>query len=123
MKNRQRLNNTIKNVGAAAKGIAASPTAKKYTNDFLLILRMLKDYASGEYKYLSGSTVVSIALTALYIVSPIDIIPDHLPVIGGIDDAIVLTVLLKMLSEELKMYKAWLTVETSKEEENVQNSQ
>ncbi len=44
---------------------------------------------------------VSIGLSALYLASPIDLIPDWIPVLGQIDDFIVAAVLLDSLFENV----------------------
>jgi uncharacterized membrane protein YkvA (DUF1232 family) len=48
--------------------------------------RMLKAVLRGEYKGMSYGTLGLLALGLIYIVSPIDAIPDLLPIVGVVDD-------------------------------------
>jgi uncharacterized membrane protein YkvA (DUF1232 family) len=43
----------------------------------------------------------------LYFVNPIDVLPDFIPIIGGLDDAILLAYLLKVIDKEIEKFIAW----------------
>jgi uncharacterized membrane protein YkvA (DUF1232 family) len=60
-------------------------------------------------RYLADSRVpiyrkVAIVLAVIYIVSPVDAIPDMIPVVGWLDDLGVLGLLIGGLMRELDMY-------------------
>lgn len=65
---------------------------------------LVRDYAKGEYRQVPWWTVLSGAAALVYFFSPIDIIPDFIPVLGLIDDAIVLRFVLRALQEDLRLY-------------------
>ncbi|TDC74588.1 YkvA family protein [Actinomadura sp. 7K507] len=48
--------------------------------------RMLKSVLRGQYKGMSVGTLGLLALGLVYIISPIDAIPDMIPVVGIVDD-------------------------------------
>lgn len=48
----------------------------------------------------------------IYFVSPVDLIPDVIPVIGLTDDAVVLGFVIRTVRQELEAFMAW---ETGKE--------
>jgi len=52
-------------------------------------------------------TIAAIIGSLLYIFSPIDLIPDLIPVAGLLDDAAVLGLCLNGISADLKNYSAW----------------
>ena len=43
----------------------------------------------------------------LYFVSPIDLIPDFIPLIGGLDDVLLLGFLIKIIDKEIERFLTW----------------
>ncbi len=66
---------------------------------------LLKDYWNGDYREVSWGTIASIIVALLYIFSPIDLIPDFIPVIGLTDDAMVVAFCLNLIHKDLEKYK------------------
>src|SRR5437588_10862788 len=58
--------------------------------DIKLLVALLRDYANRTYHEAPFGAVAAIATAILYLVSPFDVIPDFIPVIGYMDDAAVL---------------------------------
>ena len=52
--------------------------------------------------------VAGIVFTLIYIISPIDLIPDYILGIGQIDDAAILGFCLYLLRKDVRKYKEWL---------------
>lgn len=75
--------------------------------DLPLLVRLLKAWKSGSYRGLSMRTIVSLAAALLYVVSPIDLMPDFIPGIGLIDDAAVLALLLHSIAQDLAAFRVW----------------
>lgn len=69
------------------------------------LFRMLKDIVCGSYKA-SFLTTVAVVATIIYIISPIDLLPDIIPFLGWTDDGIVFYFLLKRLMREMDRYDA-----------------
>lgn len=76
-------------------------------SDLPLLARLLKAWKGGSYRGLSMRTIVSLAAALLYIVSPIDLMPDFIPGIGLIDDAAVLALLLHSIAQDLAAFRVW----------------
>lgn len=72
--------------------------------NFKLLRRML---THPEYR-LSPATWVSIAGALAYVICPVDIIPDIIPVLGWVDDAFVLTMVMASVSAEIEDFKLFL---------------
>ena len=51
--------------------------------------------------------IIIVIIAALYIISPIDLIPDFIPLIGFMDDIAVLTTIISALQGELVKYRNW----------------
>lgn len=76
-------------------------------SDLPLLGRLLQAWRRGSYRGLSARTILSLAGALLYVVSPIDLLPDFLPGIGFIDDAVVLALLLQSLAQDLAAFRVW----------------
>ncbi len=88
---------------------------KKFTNgalsrfvaDLKLLFAIIQDYVKGKYKEVPFWTIAAIVAALLYVLSPIDLIPDFIPGIGFLDDALVVAACLAMVQQDLKIYKKW----------------
>ena len=76
--------------------------------DLKLYVSLIKDYRSGAYKKFPFLSAAGIVFTLVYIISPIDLIPDYIIGLGQIDDAAVVGLCLYLLKKDLKKYKQWL---------------
>lgn len=70
------------------------------------LMSMISDMWRGTYKA-SMLTIVALVLGILYILSPIDIIPDFWPIVGWMDDGAIMYFLLKRLMIEMQRHAAW----------------
>ncbi|MFC0269288.1 YkvA family protein [Kushneria aurantia] len=68
---------------------------------------MMRDWWRGAYRPLPRRAVMLMGVCVLYIVSPIDLIPDFLLGWGWLDDVIIGGWLLAKLDEELDDYRQW----------------
>ena len=87
-------------------GKALGPLAK-FARNMKLLFSMVKDYVNGTYRGVSWVTIAAVVGSLLYIFSPIDLIPDFIPVLGLTDDAAVLALCLKKIAGDLAKYKTW----------------
>lgn len=75
--------------------IVSNGSLSKFMKDVKLYFRMLSDVSSRRYTRVPKGTVAAIIGTLLYVLSPVDLIPDVIPVVGYLDDAAVLGLCLK----------------------------
>lgn len=87
--------------------LKADKGLERYTKDLLLLMSLVKDYYQGNYRSIPYKTISAAAVGLLYVLNPIDIIPDFIPFIGHIDDALVLGFCLKLIENDLKKYQSW----------------
>lgn len=65
----------------------------------------VSDVFSGKYKDYSMTALITLVAGMVYVVSPIDIIPDFIPVVGFTDDITVFLFVLKSVNDELERYR------------------
>ncbi len=65
----------------------------------------VSDVFSGRYKDYSMTALITLVAGMVYVVSPIDIIPDFIPVGGFTDDITVFLFVLKSVNDELERYR------------------
>lgn len=80
---------------------------EKYWGDIKLLIAMVTDYVKGNYKDVPWKTIAAASAAIIYFVSPIDVIPDFIPVVGYIDDALVIKLAIDFAGEDLRAYEAW----------------
>lgn len=78
---------------------------QKFVNDVTLLIALVKDYYTGTYRDIPIKSVAAIAFTLLYVLNPLDLIPDFLPGIGQLDDAAVVALCLKIIKDDLTRYQ------------------
>lgn len=81
----------------------------RFVEDIKLLISILKDYWSRKYRQVPFWTIAAIVFALLYVLSPIDMIPNFIPVIGLVDDAMVVAACLAMIEQDLHEYKHWKT--------------
>jgi uncharacterized membrane protein YkvA (DUF1232 family) len=79
----------------------------KFVDEFKLLMAVVKDYRRGKYRKIPFWTVAAIVGALLYVLNPVDLIPDFLPLVGQIDDAAVVAACLLMVRQDLHKYKKW----------------
>jgi uncharacterized membrane protein YkvA (DUF1232 family) len=75
----------------------------------MAMIRLLRVYHLGEYKDLSTSNLLVIIAALIYFISPFDVIPDSVPILGNIDDAMVVRLALESIQADLDTFMAWET--------------
>lgn len=74
---------------------------KAYLEDLKLAYKMLRD----PNFQLERGKKITVIIALLYIISPIDLIPDAIPFLGMVDDVLVAGYALKQVTDELARYK------------------
>jgi len=80
----------------------------KFVGKLRLFISMLRDYQAGKYKKAPVWTISVAAFALLYVLVPLDLVPDFIPVAGLVDDALVVAAALSMIGQDLKDYEDWL---------------
>lgn len=91
------LENKLKVVPKVGKRFAMVP----------IMISLVRSYIKKEYDKVPIGTILAILGALLYILTPIDAIPDYILGIGYVDDFAVLAACLKLVNHDLKKYSKW----------------
>jgi len=104
----------IAKVNQRAKDIEEKlPKLKNWMEQGKTILSLVKDYWSGKYREVPYWAISAGALSLLYVLNPLDVIPDIVPGFGYLDDATLVAFCLKLIERELERYKDWQAAQQS----------
>lgn len=83
------------------------PKLRQWMGHAKLMLSLVVDYVKGRYREVPYWAISATALALLYVLNPVDVLPDLLPGIGFLDDATVVAFCLKLMERELDKYRQW----------------
>lgn len=94
---------------AGDRAQAARGPLGRIWGDLQTALRLLRAWSRRDYRGVTRSTIVLVVAGLLYLVSPIDAIIDAIPVLGFLDDALVLGWVFRQVRSELEAFREWET--------------
>lgn len=84
----------------------SSTDFSKIWNYLGLLIYMLVDSFNGRYPF-PKKTAIALIFAFFYLINPIDIAPDILPLIGFVDDIAVFTFASSFIKDDLEKYRVW----------------
>jgi uncharacterized membrane protein YkvA (DUF1232 family) len=75
--------------------------------DGKLLLSLVRDYWTRDYRAAPYWVIGAAVFALLYVLAPLDLVPDAIPVLGQIDDLAVVSLCLALVRQELAKYAAW----------------
>ena len=106
--NPQRLQSLFQEAAKQAASMPKDPFAETWPY-FQAMLRLIRAYSEGKYRDVPESTLVVIIAAIIYVVNPLDVIPDALPALGFLDDATVLALAVRRARQALDDFMTWET--------------
>lgn len=89
------------------KKLETVPLVGKKLSHVPAMVSLIKSYARKEYTKLPLGTGFAIVSALIYFLSPIDLIPDVLPGLGHIDDALVIEICWNFVEDDVEEYMRW----------------
>lgn len=80
---------------------------KDFSDKIFLMIRMVKAQISGEYREFPWRSLAMIVGALIYFITPIDMIPDIIPVLGLTDDISIVYWIYKSIQEDIEKFEAW----------------
>lgn len=108
LKNKEKLRHLMNASGEKLKDINFDKIKdNKFVDRVKVIIRMIKSYKSGEYRAIRWQSILLLVAALVYFVTPIDLIPDFIPLTGYLDDLTVIVWVYNKLKEEIDNYILW----------------
>lgn len=73
----------------------------------LSLVRLIRAYINGSYRDIQTSTILSGLAVLLYVLSPIDLVPDFIPVLGFLDDLSLVSWFIGKFQDEMRRFREW----------------
>lgn len=81
----------------------------EWWQELKLMVSLLNDYRKGDYRAVPWKVIAALTGAVIYFVSPLDVVPDFLPLAGYLDDALVIKLALDLARADLARYARWKT--------------
>ncbi|MEJ8801807.1 YkvA family protein [Pontibacter sp. H249] len=76
-------------------------------NALQTFMRLVQAYIRGEYRQVSNKSMLIGVAVLLYLVTPLDIIPDFIPGLGLLDDLSLITWFVDSFQKEINRFREW----------------
>lgn len=113
LENKHKVVELLSKALAFVKRLSNIPFLRNRFVDIPNLCDMLMDVINGVYKEVPYSSIVMIVIAIIYMVSPIDLLPDSIPFAGILDDAAILKVVLDTIKNDLDSYGYWKATQTT----------
>ena len=111
----------VKDIIAKAKTIFffffLIPFLGKYPENIATFCDLITDYIDKKYTKVPKGTILCVLGAIIYLVVPIDLIPDALPGLGFVDDIGLLTMIMAGMDSDIKDYRKWKASQAEAETE------
>lgn len=92
---------------AAAAALLRRRGLAPLRRDVAAMLRMVRETVAGRYRPLPRRTLLAVLAGLVYLVNPLDVVADVLPLVGLVDDVVVLAWVAQLVRRDLDAFLAW----------------
>ena len=72
-----------------------------------VMISLVKNYVQGKYTTVPYGTILGVLSALVYVLTPIDIFPDFIPLAGYLDDMAVVGLCMNMVKTDIEAYDKW----------------
>jgi len=104
LKDADKTERFLQRIEKKIKGISGAEEKIPYV---FVMISLVRSYMAEVYREIPKGSVVTVMSAFVYLLSPLDMIPDSIPVIGYSDDIAVLEAAWKIIEADGMKYKKW----------------
>lgn len=101
------LDTIVERADAIEKRFRSGGPLRRLFENGRLLLELVLDVRRGRYREAPVWTLSAVGVALLYVLNPLDLIPDTLPLLGLVDDAAVVSACLSLVEQDLRKYRRW----------------
>lgn len=72
-----------------------------------ILISMVRSYWKKDYTRVPTRSIIAIISALIYFLSPLDVVPDFIPFLGQMDDALVIATVWKYVNKDIEKYREW----------------
>lgn len=85
------------------------------TDEFKTLGRLVAAYSRGDYRDIPLDSLLMVIAGLVYVVSPLDLVPEAIPIAGYADDAVAVGVVIRQVHHELTAFREWEATQPASE--------
>ncbi|MGT2756309.1 YkvA family protein [Streptococcus ovuberis] len=89
------------------KKLKRIPFVSQEIKSIPILISMVRSYWKGDYKAVPTKSIIAIISALIYFLSPLDVVPDFIPFLGQMDDALVIATVWKQVHKDIEKYREW----------------
>jgi len=110
LKNRQRMSGLLQSAGSKLKDIdMGKVNVSQFRDRIMVMVRMARAYINGSYRDVPWKSIVAVTAALIYFVTPLDLVPDFIPISGFLDDFTVVLWVYNSIKHQLDDFVVWET--------------
>ncbi|MGB3616915.1 MAG: YkvA family protein [Catalinimonas sp.] len=103
----EELDELLHNIDSKLRNIKRDESIHQVIDYVKTFGRLVSAYRSGRYREISTTKLGLVVASLIYFISPLDLIPDFIPVLGLLDDLSVLAWVFNTVKIEIERFKDW----------------
>jgi uncharacterized membrane protein YkvA (DUF1232 family) len=106
-KSNSKISDLLEKVTSKTTNLHQSENNASFLENLGTLRRMIRAYKQGDYREMPWRSITLIIAVLIYFVSPLDFIPDILPIIGFTDDIALIIWVSNSVKSDIENFRRW----------------